>query len=194
MRRSAWMCWGALLFAVPPLAHAASIDLVAADQTCHLALSDAQRLGTFSVVAVGGATATYCAGLAGAGFRIAGLTGDWLVAWEANPQANGAIGNPFGSGVEIAFGSASMAPSVELYSMWVEYLPPGDPPPLTLSVGAPDPLFSTCFPCPMVIGGDCLYDDPIACAAGGLYVNSDGDCLSGLAADWWAAVKRLYQE
>ena len=187
--------WGVLLLALPLSVRAAAREFVAADQTCHLALSDAQRLGTISVVAVGGATATYCAGFAGAGFRIAGLTGDWLVAWEANPQANAVIGNPFGSGVQIAFGSASIAPSVKLFSMWVEYLPPGDPPPPTLRVVAPDPPFSTYFPCPTVIGGDCLHDDPVAGAAGGLlYVNGDSDCVSGLAADSWAAVKRLDQE
>lgn len=195
MQRSAWMCWGLLTCAWAPLAQAASIQLVTSEQTCRLELSAANRTGSFSVVAVGGADATCCAGFTGAAFRIEGLTGDWMAEWQAEPDVMVDFGSLFGAGVNMALRTASLAPSVLLYSVTLTYLQDGDSPSLVLRVMAKDPPDSPQFPCPMLIGGDCPCDYPFACAAGGtLYVNGDGDCVTGLAASTWAGVKRLYRE
>jgi hypothetical protein len=181
-----------LALALPYLGLAASIELIAPDQTCHLDISTAQPTGTFSIVAVRGAEATCGPGLTGAEFRVEGLSSDWLVLTTANPSAVVVIGSPFGNGVNIAFATALMDPSVQLFSVTMIYTLAGEPPPTVLRVVAKNPSSHPHWACPLVTGGDCPCP-AIACLTGGLlYINGDGNCLVGVAPATWSGVKQLF--
>jgi hypothetical protein len=194
MKLSVCIRWAVLALALPCSGLAASIELIAPDQTCHLDISAAHPVGMFSIVAVGGAEATCCAGFTGAEFRVEGLPGDWQAITLANPSAAVVLGHPFGDGVNIAFATASMEPSVVLLSGSLIYLGVGEPPPTVLRVLAKNPPSSPEFPCPAVTGGDCLCDYAIACVTGGLlYINGAGNCLVGVEPSTWSGVKQLYQ-
>lgn len=194
MKLSAYIGCGLTVLAIPLLAGAASIELLAPDGTCRLGITAAQPAGTFSVVAVGGAEATCCPGFSGAEFRIAGLSGDWVATVTPNPIANVVLGSPLGDGVNIAFGTALGDPSVLLFSISITYLPVGEPPPATLRVVAHNQPSHPSWPCPRVSGGDCPCW-AFACAVGGLlYINGDGDCLVGVEPSTWSGVKQLYRQ
>jgi len=189
-------CLGSALIVLvlPMLAFGASIELVAPDQTCHLDISAGHPIGTFSIVAVGGAQATCCPGFTGAEFGIQGLIGNWLMIATPNPSAAVVVGGPIGDGVIIAFAADLMDPSVLLFTVSMTYLEEGTPPPMVLRVVAKNPPSNPNWPCPRVTGGGNCPCWAFACATGGqLYVNTTGDCLVGVEPVTWSEVKGLYE-
>ena len=194
MKISTCIVLGWLLVALPLPARGASIELVASDQTCHLDLSSANPTGTFTIVAVRAAEATCCPGFTGAEFGVEGLSTDWLAIATPNPNAVVVIGSPIGNGVNIAFATDIMDPSVQLFSVSITYLSAGEPQPAVLRVVAKDPPSNQDWTCPLVTGGGGCPCWAMACATGGsLYINSTGDCLVGVQRGAWSSIKGLFR-
>jgi hypothetical protein len=190
-----FVLWSLVVLLAHPLwAHdQASIELLAPDLSCNLIITPENPTGSFSIVVVGGATATCCPGFTGAEFRVIGLNGDWLVLATPNPSATVMIGNPLRDGTNIAFSHSLMDPSVLLFSVSLAYIGAGDPPASVLQVVAHRTPSNPLWPCPKVVGGGGCPCWAFACATGGfLYINGDGDCLVGVTPLTWSGVKALY--
>jgi hypothetical protein len=184
----------ALATALPAPSMAASIELRAPDGTCHLDITPEHPTGDFTVVARGVSNATCCGGFSGAELRVEGLPSGWTATVVPAPTATVSIGNLFGSGANIAFGSASWTDEVMLYS--VSVVATSIPQSLVLRVFAHDPPSNPhYFSCPVVFGSfNCPCDPDEACATGGaLYINGEGDCVLGVAPATWTNVKTLFR-
>ncbi len=180
-----------ILVALPLLASAASIQMVAPDGTCRLDISTANPWGTFSVIAAD--LQSFCGNcLEGAELRIVGLSSDWAATITPSPQANTVLGDPLGAGANIAFPACQSQSEVLLYSISIHYLLGGVPPPTTLQVVAHTTPSHPDYLCPLIVGeyGPVFCRE---CVAGGvLFINQASDCTVALKPATWSTVKAMY--
>ena len=129
----------------------------------------------------------------GISFRISGLPQDWFTQLTLGPLVSVAIGDVFGTGVQMSLSTCD--PTLGSTLLYQVDVVPASTDPATLSLlqhaANPNPditcpcfLFGACEP---VYGWLCLNPGPRAVVGG------TDDCAVGLRTMSWTAVRRLYE-
>jgi hypothetical protein len=129
--------------------------------------------------------------LSGAEMRVEGLPEAWSAVSVPSPQANIALGNPFGSGANIAFSSPPLGTCLLLYTVWVTANTAESD--VTLKVMRHTTPSNPIYACPRIFI-ECGPCDWFLCSTGGeMFVNSNRSCNVGVDARAWTGIKGLYR-
>lgn len=137
------------------------------------------------------------AGIAGAEFRIQGLPAGWQAFATPNPAAVIALGDPFGTGADIAFATCQTARCVLLYE--IALLPATSQTQVVLEVRANTPPTNPNFTCPLVVRCDDPYFTQVCVRSDGPSGGGGGNCNFccgcpiALQSITWTRVKKLYR-
>jgi len=130
-------------------------------------------------------------GILAAELRVVGLPVGWTHVSTPSPLAILVLGDPFGSGANIAFVQGQAGECGMLYRVTVFATSPAEN--VTLSVVQHTSPSNPSFSCPR-ISCDCSPVFPLVCVPGhGMSING-ADCTVGTATRAWSAVKSLYVE
>jgi len=147
----------------------------------------------------GGSTQIYIAadgsgipyGIEGAEFRATGLPVGWTAVSTPAPAASVAIGDPFGSGANIAFSFDQFGSCIALYSVVITANSAESE--VRLRVERADPPSRPQYACPLLVA-NCPACTPTICVSGGeMLVNSTLGCTVATEAVSWGALKSLFR-
>jgi len=174
------------------VAGAATIGLYSTPRctSCNLNIPPTATEGRFYVCASGATSEEFCGGSSEFEFRIEGLRLGWVAIAVRSPNAQFALGDPFGLGCIIAFSEPQTQECTLLYTVTITPSTPGAR--STLRVR---PHFSPSDPeltCIRAVSA-CPQSPGICLGGGALLINSDTTCSVVVQPTTWASVKALYE-